>query len=107
MENLEKDHRIAVAIYSTEQSTFGDVAGIQLDGNAYILTDKQEVERAYNIYYGRKYSDTGTNPKKGTDAYINNPEWIFVKIVPEHTYYFDTRFFDEVRQEVPHQMFKK
>lgn len=106
MKNLEKDSRVAISIYSTAQSTFGDMTGIQLDGNAYILVDKQEVEKAYNIYYGRKYPDTSKNPKKDEDAYINNPEWIFVKIVPEHIYYFDTRFFDEERQEVPRAEFR-
>lgn len=107
MKNLKKDRRVAISIYSTVQSTFGDVAGIQLDGNAYVLTDKQEVEKAYNTYYGRKYPDTSKNSKKDGDAYINNPEWIFIKIVPEHIYYFDTRFFGEERQEVPLQVFKK
>ncbi|KKU52407.1 MAG: hypothetical protein UX72_C0005G0002 [Parcubacteria group bacterium GW2011_GWA2_47_10] len=107
MRNLEKDSRIAISIYNTAQSTFGDVAGIQLDGDAHILNDRQEVEKAYNTYYGRKYPETAENPKKDKDVYINNPEWIFVKVVLEHIYYFDTRFFDEERQEVPQKIFKK
>ncbi|MCP6719459.1 MAG: pyridoxamine 5'-phosphate oxidase family protein [Patescibacteria group bacterium] len=107
MKNLVKDPRIAISIYNTTQSTFDDVAGIQLDGEAHILTEKTEVNGAYAIYYGRKYPDTSRNPRKEEDAYINNPEWQFVKIVPKHIYYFDTRFFDEERQEVPREIYSE
>lgn len=104
MQNLAKDGRIAVSIYSTAQSTFDDVAGIQLEGKAQILSEKSEIEKARAAYAGRKYSDPTEGEK---DPYLHSPEWLFVKIVPEHIYYFDTRFFDEVRQEVPAAVFKK
>ncbi len=107
MKNLEKDKRIAVSVYSTNQSTFGDVAAIQLEGSTSILQDRKEIEHAYKVYYGRKYPDKGRDPKKGVGAYLKNPEWIFVKVAPEHVYYFNTRFFDEERKEVPTSVFKQ
>ena len=106
MKNLEKDPRIAVSIYNTKQSTFDDVVGIQLEGRANILIDKAEIDKARAAYYGRKYPDTARNPKQGEDAYLDNPAWQFVKIIPEYIYYFDTRFFDEERQEVPREVYE-
>lgn len=94
MKNLTKNPRVAVSIYKTEQK--GDVIGIQLEGNAEILTGKEkEVKEATTVYYGRA--------GKGEDVqdYIDNPTWHFVKIEPEDVYYFDTRFFGEERQSVP------
>lgn len=94
MQNLTKKTKIAVSIYKTEQK--GDVVGIQLEGTAkIILDDKKEIQHAFDTYYGR----AGKGPD--VQGYMNNPTWIYVKIMPEHIYYFDTRFFDEERQEVP------
>lgn len=96
MQNLNKNPRIAISIYKTEQK--GDVVGIQLEGTAKILHEedgKEEIQHAYDTYYGR----AGHGPN--VQQYINNPTWLYVKITPEQIYYFDTRFFDEERQEVP------
>lgn len=102
MKNITRDERVSLSIYSTRQSPFDDVAGIQLEGTATVLQDPGEVERAYAVYYGRKYPDTGRNQSgKNEDVYINNPDWLFVRVTPAHIYYFDTRFFGEERVEVP------
>ena len=96
MQNIKKNSRIAVSIYKTEQK--GNVFGIQLEGDAKIIYedgDKEEIRKAYDTYYCR----AGHGPD--AQVYINNPTWLYVKIVPEHIYYFDTRFFGEERQEVP------
>jgi len=90
MQNLQTNSRIAVSVYKTEQK--GDVYGIQLEGNGKILSQKNEIKKAFDIYYGR----AGKGPD--VQGYINNPTWIFVKIVPAHIYY---RFFGEDRQEIP------
>lgn len=100
MQNLQKDSRISIAIFSTAQK--GNVAGIQLEGNAKILTvndQKKEIQQAYDTYYGR----AGKGPD--VQGYINNPTWLYVKVIPSHLYYFDTRFFDEARQEVPKEIY--
>lgn len=96
MQNLVRNNRIAVSIYKTEQK--GDVVGMQLEGTGKILSEadgKEEIQHAYDTYYGR----AGHGPD--VQGYITNPTWLFVKITPEHIYYFDTRFFDEERQVVP------
>lgn len=101
MQNISKNPRIAVSIYKTEQK--GDVYGIQLEGTARILSEKDkkdEIQHAYDTYYGR----AGHGPD--VQQYINNPTWLYVKIIPEQIYYFDTRFFDEERQEVPIEKLK-
>lgn len=98
MRNLKNDSRISVAIYKTEQK--GDVLGTYIEGEAKILLkDKEEIQHAFDVYYGR----AGKGPD--VSGYINNPTWIYVKVVPEHIYYFDTRFFDEERQEVPKERY--
>lgn len=102
MQNLQRDPRISVAIFSTAQK--GDVAGIQLEGKAKILTEndnREEIHQAFDTYYGR----AGRGPD--VKDYINNPTWLYVKITPEDIYYFDTRFFKEERQRVPKELYKK
>lgn len=99
MKNIKKDPRISTAIYETEQK--GDVVGTYIEGKAkIILKDKEEIQRAFDVYYGR----AGKGPD--VQGYINNPTWLYVKVVPEAMYYFDTRFFDEERQEVPKEIHK-
>lgn len=95
MQNLNKNSRIAFSIYKTEQK--GDIVGIQIEGTARILSasdSKEVIQHAYDTYYGR----AGNGPD--VHEYINNPTWLYVKITPEKIFYFDTRFFDEQRQEV-------
>ncbi len=102
MQNLQKDNRISVAIYKTEQK--GDIIGIQLEGKAKILSEnesKKNIQHAYDTYYGR----AGHGPD--VQGYINNPTWLYVKVVPSKIYYFDTRFFGEERQNVPLEKIKK
>lgn len=96
MQNLQKNPRIAVSIYKTEQK--GNVIGIQLEGAAKIISEsdgKAEIQHAYDVYYGR----AGHGPD--VQGYIDNQTWLYVKITPEQIYYFDTRFFNEERQKVP------
>ena len=72
--------------------------GIQLEGNAHILTDqdgKEEIQHAYDVYYGR------AGHGHDVQGYKDDPTWLYVKITPEHIYYFDTRYFEEERQLVP------
>lgn len=99
MQNLNKDPRISVSIYKTEQK--GDVAGTYIEGQAeIILKDKKEIKKAFDVYYGR----AGKGPD--VQGYINNPTWLYVKVTPSHIYYFDTRFFDEDRQEIPKEIYE-
>lgn len=94
MQNLKKDSRISVSIYKTEQK--GDVVGTYIEGKAkIILDDKEEIQKAFDVYYGR----AGKGPD--VQGYIDNPTWIYVKIVPEIIYYLDTKILGEDRQEVP------
>lgn len=98
MQNIKTNSRVAMAIYKTEQK--GDVVGIQLEGNAVILTEEdgdEEIKHAYDTYYGR----AGHGPD--VQSYKDDPTWLYVKVVPEQMYYFDTRFFAEERQTVPFQ----
>ena len=107
MKNIKQNENISLAIYSTKFNSDDDVYGIQLKGKAKILPD-EEIENAYNHYYRRKYTKTNkdldTSPKdyKGPSA-----TWKFVKIEPTEIHYFDTRFFEEERQTVPGEVFKK
>lgn len=94
MQNLSQDERVAVAIYKTEQK--GDVAGVQIKGQATILTgDPGAIKDASEVYYGR----AGKGPD--VEGYMTDPTWIFVKIAAQQISYFDTRYFGEERQEVP------
>lgn len=99
MQNIKKDPRVSIAIYKTEQK--GDVLGTYIEGEAkIILDDKEEVQKAFDVYYGR----AGKGPE--VQGYINNPTWVYVKVTPDHIYYFDTRIFDEKRQKVPKEVYE-
>ncbi|MBI2011440.1 pyridoxamine 5'-phosphate oxidase family protein [Candidatus Daviesbacteria bacterium] len=98
MQNISKNPKVAVAVYSTQQK--GDVIGIQLEGKAYILKDQQEKKKAHKIYYRRVGSLEQNEP------FIDNPSWLFVKIIPESIYYFNSKIFGEERQEVPKEKIK-
>lgn len=74
---------------------------VYIEGEArIILKDEKEIQEAFNVYYGR----AGKGPD--VQGYINNPTWVYVKIIPENIYYFDTRFFDEERKEVPKEIYE-
>lgn len=103
--NIKEDSRVAAAIYSTAQDPGGDVKGVQLEGNARILPD-QEVETAHTIYYKRKDAERGLPKRSPTEHMGETAEWKFIKVTPAHIYYFDTRFFDENRIEVPASVWK-
>lgn len=103
MKNIQNDNRVAISMYSTSQDTHGDVIGIQLEGKAFILSDK-EVAPAHAIYYKRVHPD-GKHGKKAKENMGLHATWKFVKVAPQHIYYFDTRFFGEERREVPQKLF--
>lgn len=98
MQNIKQNPRVATAIYKTEQK--GDVIGIQIEGEAHILEDQEEKKKANQVYYGRVDSLEQNEP------FVDNPEWLFVKITPENIHYFDSKIFGEERQEVPLEVLK-
>ena len=103
MKNIARDGRVSISIYSTEQSTFGDVKGIQLEG---IATIAQNTDAACAVYYGRKYPNTAIEELKRTDQYIADASWQYVQIIPKQLYYFDTGKFGEQRQQVSNAVFE-
>lgn len=90
---------VAVAVYATDQPPGGDVRGIQLSGWAAPLADS-EVPEACKIYYGRAGAAEalGGEEPDASSHMGDAATWKFVKIVPVEMYYFDTRYFDEVKQ---------
>lgn len=94
---------VATAIYSTQPLPTGDVVGIQLSGEATILSEEEEISRACRYYYGRQ------QPQAKYTNFVRehlspSAKWQMTMIVPSELCYFDTRFFDEEnqgRQQVP------
>jgi uncharacterized protein YhbP (UPF0306 family) len=109
MKNIGEGATIAVAIYATDQPPGGDVRGIQLRGYAELLKDDQ-VPAAHKIYYARQGASEALGGIPDVEAHIGIAAvWKFVKVTPQEMYYFDTRFFDEVkegRQLVPLESLK-
>ncbi|HZX49536.1 MAG TPA: pyridoxamine 5'-phosphate oxidase family protein [Candidatus Paceibacterota bacterium] len=100
MKNIAKNAQVSVGIYSTQQ-TGGDVVGIQLIGEAHALGNEADIQKAYEVYYGRKNPETKRDLEKSESDFMGSSAWHLVQIVPAKMYYFDTRFFEEVRQQVP------
>jgi nitroimidazol reductase NimA-like FMN-containing flavoprotein (pyridoxamine 5'-phosphate oxidase superfamily) len=93
MQNITKDGRVSMAIYATDQDTKGDVRGIQLSGTAEV-TRGEAREEAMRVYFTRA---------EGQEASYR--DWEFVKMTVSDLYYFDTRFFEENRMEVPRHVY--
>ncbi len=100
---------IAVAIYATDQAPGGDVKGVQISGQATLLKD-EEVAHAADIYYGRAGAAEALGGPPDIAKHLGESAvWKFVKIIPQEIFYFDTRFFDEVkegRQKVPQEIYR-
>jgi nitroimidazol reductase NimA-like FMN-containing flavoprotein (pyridoxamine 5'-phosphate oxidase superfamily) len=94
MQNIKKNSRVSVAIYSTNQPE-EYAEGIQIEGEAFILKDDTAKFLAFKVYYGRD------NSLEDNAALLDNSDWQFVKIIPEQMYYFNSKIFGEERQTVP------
>ncbi len=101
MDNIKSNAEVACTIYTTNQTTFSDVMGSYAKGTAKVLSDKNEKKIADDIYYGRKYPHDLGGRKRDEDNYRIDPDWYFVKITLKGLWYFDTRYFDERRVEIP------
>ncbi len=100
---------VAVAIYATDQPAGGDVRGVQISGHATLVQDDQ-VASAAETYYSRAGAAEAMGGLPDLSKHLGDSAvWKFVKIVPEEIFYFDTRFFDEVkegRQKVPKEVYR-
>ena len=103
MDNISSNSEVACAIFPTDKPLGNDVFGAYLKGHAHILDKAEDIKIADEIYYGRVYSDNNKISKK-SDNYRNDPSWHFVKISLNGLWYFDTRYFDENRVEVPREI---
>lgn len=98
MQNISSNEEVALAIFSTEQSPTEDVVGLQIRGQATILSDA-DIPTVHGIYYTRSPVVPGI-PEE-VEAYLGpKSTWKFVKVTPTEIGYFDTRNFDD-RQLVP------
>ena len=108
MKAIGKSAPIAVAIYATDQPAGGDVRGVQMSARAQLLED-DEVASAAQTYYGRAGAADAMGGKPDISKHIGkNAVWKFVKLIPEEIFYFDTKYFDEVkegRQKVPPEVY--
>ncbi len=93
MKNIEKNSRVAVAIYDSKQ--IDSIAGLQISGNAEVLLDPKEIDSAMKYYHPDEYDLTS---RIYTDE---NAEYNLVKITPDHIYIFDQEAFGDKRVEIP------
>lgn len=102
MQNIQQNSRVAVAIYSTNQNTHGDVLGLQLSGTATEMHDKEGIKSAYSCYSGRLERDTKTPFHRKVEEFLNEEtDWIFVKVSPDKIFLLDSSNFGENRILIP------
>jgi nitroimidazol reductase NimA-like FMN-containing flavoprotein (pyridoxamine 5'-phosphate oxidase superfamily) len=101
MKNIQSSPLVACAIYSTNQGN--DVFGAYFKGNAEIIDkDHANWEKADKTYYDRVYpDDPNWEQRKSPDCYRQKESWHLVQIKPTEMSYFDTRYFEENRVNVP------
>lgn len=98
MQYLVADPRVSVAIFKTERFDDREVLGLQLKGEAVILSDREGVEEACRHYYGRDPRKLDYRTK--IDEHLGESEWNFVKITPDEAWCFDSREFGEERKQI-------
>jgi uncharacterized protein YhbP (UPF0306 family) len=97
MNNIKANPEVAVAIFSTQQSPTDDVLGLQIRGQAQILSDDL-IPAAHAIYYQRSPEISGI--PADIKSYLGDAAWKFVKITPDEIGLFDTEASPE-RQTAP------
>jgi uncharacterized protein YhbP (UPF0306 family) len=97
MKSIARDGRVAASIFTTQQKAAGPKIGIQLEGNARLLTNGKEVEKAYRTYFSKlpKWKDTDVSYFKDKGC-----EWPFVMIRTKALYYFNNGVYGEERKRV-------
>ncbi len=97
MKNISADKRVSLAIYSTDQAATSSKRGVQLIGEAELLTDQKQIEDAYKVYFAKfpVWDNTDVSYFKKKDC-----EWPFVMIKPKSLFYFDNGRFGENRKAV-------
>lgn len=98
MNNIQSDAEVSCAIYPTDRPTGEHVFGAYVKGIAKIPNTDEENRQAIAVYYGRA--------GKSADSYMNDPTWHVVKIETNGLWYFDTRYFEEKRTEVPQEIWR-
>jgi uncharacterized protein YhbP (UPF0306 family) len=99
MQNITSSADVALAIFSTQQPSEGDVLGLQVRGRAEILAGR-DVVAAHHIYYARSPAIPGISSAL-TDYLSTDAPWKFVKVMPTEIGLFDTEHFGGQRQTVP------
>ena len=105
MNNIVSNSEVACAVFPTDKPAVNDVFGVYIKGHAHVADSQEDINMADDIYYGRIYSEDEVD-KKEADSYRADPSWKFVKISLEGMWYFDTRYFEENRVEVPDNVWK-
>lgn len=101
MQAIAKHKQISVAIYNTTQNTQGDVIGLQLSGDAHLVTDENDIRHAFEVYFKRALGRTDIMYGDKIDTpYAYNPAWQFVKFTPQQIWLFDSKHYGDHRQEI-------
>lgn len=99
MNNIQSDVGVICAIFPTDRPAGEHIFGAYVKGIAQILNKDEEIRKAAAVYYGRA--------GKSADSYRNDPTWHLVKIETSALWYFDTRYFEEKRVEVPQEEIRR
>jgi uncharacterized protein YhbP (UPF0306 family) len=101
MRNIQSSSQVACAIFPTNQDN--DVFGAYLRGHAEIIfKDHKDWGFADKTYYDRVYpDDPNWELRNAPTCYRQKDSWHLVKIILDELSYFDTRYFDENRVDIP------
>ncbi len=99
MDNIGSDAGVTCTIFPTDRPAGEHVFGAYVKGTAKILKSEEDIKHAAAVYYGRAGKDAA--------SYRNDSSWHLVKIEISGLWYFDTRYFDEKRIEVPQEIWRK
>ncbi len=105
MDNIASNPEVACAIFPTNRPAGDDVFGTYIKGKAKLAQTSEEIVIADTIYYERVCS-AGESGEKEADTYRADPSWKFVKISLTGMWYFDTRYFNENRVDVPENLWR-
>lgn len=100
MKDIKKDDRVALTVISPASITGISQIGVQLEGIASEVPDK-EIEEVYRIRSARMTGDRQWVPESQEGHFVKEHGGVFMRIKPISINYVDTRFFGGNSKVVP------
>jgi len=106
MKDIKRDQHVAVAIFMPSSASGIHQVGLQMDGKATMVPDKQ-IEDIYALRAKRMNRDIDWVPVPMEGHFVKEHGGVFMKITPTSINYVDTRYFGGNSKRIPLEKISK